>query len=124
MSAFVCAPPANGPLELYVRCAGPNDLMLRYIPKAPADYPPTSGMRTTKIEFNFDQEMFTLAAQYEEMDGALVSETAIDTPFVTVMQTQKQMRLMDVEGKLPDATFTLKGAKKALTKLIAACRKP
>ncbi|MDB5523197.1 MAG: hypothetical protein JWM58_960 [Rhizobium sp.] len=124
MSAYICVPRGDATIELYVRCAGPNDLMLRYIPIVPTDYPPKAGMYTTELEFNFDQEMFTRPAQYEEMDGALVTETAIDAPFVYVLQAQKQMTIIDVNDKIPSATFTLEGAKAALTKVIAACRKP
>ena len=123
MSAYICAPTGKETHELYIRCAGPNDLMLRYIPVVPTDYPPKSGMYTTELEFNFDQEMFTRPAQYEEMDGALVTETAIAAPFVHVLQTQKQMTVIDVNDKIPSATFTLNGAKAALTKVIETCRK-
>ena len=50
-------------------------------------------------------------------------DTEIDAPFVSVLQSQKEVMLSDTNGKVPGATFTLKGSKAALAKVISTCAK-
>jgi hypothetical protein len=97
--------------------------MIRYIPIAPENYPPAgNGNFETDLEFSLDQERFTRHARYEDMDGAMATETEID-PFISTLMIHKQVDVADVDGRVPGATFTLNGAKKALEKLIATCEK-
>ena len=120
MMANICAPAGKTNHELLMNCGGEGKLSIRYLP---AEFLPAVSGYKTDIEFSFDQEMFTRPAQYEEMDGALVVDIDIDSPFFSVLQSQKQMMLSDTAGKAPGATFTLKGSKAALAKLIATCSK-
>jgi hypothetical protein len=122
MMANICAPVGDAVHELFVRCGAPGELMVRFIPVAPAGYPPSQNYQT-EIEFSLDQEMFTRPARYEEMDGALAMDTKIDAPFVSVLQIQKEVMVSDTNGKVPGATFTLKGSKAALAKVISSCAK-
>ncbi len=122
MMAHICAPTGNAAHELFVQCGAPGELSIRFIPVAPTSYPPSQNYQT-KLEFSMDQEMFTRPAQYEDMDGAMALDIKIDAPFVGVLQTQKQVMVSDTHGKVPGATFTLKGSKAALAKVIAACAK-
>lgn len=127
MMASICAQASASTPEaqhaLFVQCGSKDGLWIRYLPFADESYPPGGDEEyKTKMEFSLDQEMFTLDAHYEGMDGALVMETNIDTPFVGVLMGQKQVMLSDVNNdKVPVATFTLNGAKKALEKLIKTC---
>ncbi|WP_275785744.1 hypothetical protein [Pararhizobium gei] len=109
--------------DLFVQCGSKDSLWIRYLPFADESYPPGGNEEyQTKMEFSLDQEMFTLDAHYEGMDGAMVMETNIDKPFVSVLMSQKQFMLSDVNNdKVPVATFTLKGAKEAFEKLIKTC---
>jgi hypothetical protein len=122
MMAHICAPAGNAAHELYVQCGAPGELSLRFIPVAPKGYPPAENY-TTELEFSMDQEMFTRPAQYEDMDGAMATDAKIDSPFVTTLQTQKEVMLSDTKHKVPEATFTLKGSKAALSKVISTCSK-
>lgn len=122
MMAHICAPMGNAAHELWVQCGAPGELSIRFIPVAPAGYPPSQNYQT-EIEFSMDQEMFTRPAHYEDMDGAMAMDTKIDAPFVGVLQSQKEVMLSDTNGKVPDATFTLKGSKAAFAKVISACAK-
>jgi hypothetical protein len=123
MTARICAGTGDIVNELSFQCGARGELMIRYIPVAPANYPPAgNGNFETDLEFSLGQEMFTRHARYEDMDGAMATETTID-PFVSTLTIRKQVDVADVSGKVPDATFTLKGAKKALEKLIATCEK-
>jgi len=123
MTARVCSGTGDIVNQLSLQCGAKGELMLRYIPVAPENYPPDgNGNFETDLEFSLDQEMFTRHARYEDMDGAMATETKID-PFVETLMIQKKVDVNDVNGKVPSATFTLKGAKKALEKLIATCQK-
>jgi hypothetical protein len=122
MMANICAPAGKATHELIVQCGAPGELLVRFIPVAPTGFPPSQNYQT-EIEFSMDQEMFTRPARYEEMDGAMAMDTKIDAPFVSVLQTQKEVMISDTTGKVPGATFTLKGSKAALAKVISACAK-
>ena len=123
MTARVCAGTGDIVNELSLQCGAKGELMIRYIPVAPENYPPAgNGNFETDLEFSLDQEIFARHARYEDMDGAMATETEI-VPFITTLMAQKKVDVNDVKGKVPSATFTLKGAKKALEKLIATCEK-
>ena len=123
MTARVCSGTGDIVNELSFQCGAKGELMIRYIPVAPENYPPSgNGNFETDLEFSLDQEMFTRHARYEDMDGAMATETKID-PFVSTLMIQKKVAVADANGKVPGATFTLKGARKALEKLIATCEK-
>jgi hypothetical protein len=122
MMAHICAPAGKASHELYVQCGAPGELSFRYTPVAPKGYPPTDNYET-KLEFSMDQEMFTYPARFEEMDGAIAAYVKIDTPFISVLQTQKEVMLADTNNNAIGATFTLKGSKAALAKVIADCAK-
>ncbi|UVC11500.1 hypothetical protein IHQ71_13520 [Rhizobium sp. TH2] len=123
MTARVCAGSGDIVSQLSLQCGAKGELMIRYIPVAPDNYPPAgNGNFETDLEFSLDQEMFTRHARYEDMDGAMATETEIN-PFISTLMIQKKVDVADVKGKVPSATFTLKGAKKALEKLIATCEK-
>jgi hypothetical protein len=123
MTARICSGTGDIVNELSFQCGAKGELMIRYIPAAPENYPPAGdGNFETDLEFSLDQEMFTRHARYEDMDGAMATETKID-PFISTLMIQKKVDVNDVNGKVPSATFTLKGAKKALEKLIATCEK-
>lgn len=127
MMASICAQASASTPEaqhaLFVQCGSNNSLWIRYLPFADESYPPGGNEEyKTKMEFSLDQEMFTLDAHFEGMDGAMVMETDIGTPFVSVLMSQKQFMLADVNNdKIPVATFTLKGAKQAFETLIKTC---
>ena len=120
MTAQICDATGKVSRALLVTCGEPGKLSIRYLADDIGNVEPNY---TTKLEFSFDQELFTEPAQYEEMDGALAAEVGIDTPFVSILKTQKQVLLADVKDKAPGATFTLKGSRPALDKLIATCRR-
>jgi hypothetical protein len=120
MMASICAPAGDATHEILVRCAGPDSLWIRFIPTAPTGYPPTPDYNT-KLEFSMDREKFTEPAQYEDMDGAMAMNPEINTPLVSALQSQKEVKVSDTTGKVPGATFTLKGARAALAKVIATC---
>jgi hypothetical protein len=123
MAARICAGTGDIVSQLSFQCGGKGELMIRYVPVAPDNYPPAgNGNFETDLEFSLDREMFTRHARYEDMDGAMATETEID-PFVSTLMVQKKVDVADAAGKVPSATFTLKGAKKALEKLIATCEK-
>jgi hypothetical protein len=127
MTASICARASSSTPKaqhlLFVQCAGEGALWMRYIPFAPDNYPPGGDQGyNTEIEFSLDQEMFTEKAQYEDMDGAMAMSTKADSTLISVMRSQKQVILSDVNDKAPSATFTLKGADKALEKVIKACQ--
>jgi len=117
MMANICAPAGKNSHELSMNCGEKGKLSIRYLP---ANFLPAEGFKTD-IQFSLGQEMFTRPAQYEEMDGAMVVDIDIGSPFLSVLQSQKQMTLSHTGGKVPSATFTLKGSKAALAKLIATC---
>jgi hypothetical protein len=127
MMASICTQASSSTPEaqhdLFVQCGAPDSLMIRYLPFADASFPPGGNEEyQSKLEFSLDQEMFTLDARYESMDGAMVVDAQINSPFITTMMSQKAVMLSDVNSdKLPVATFTLKGAKAALEKLIKTC---
>jgi hypothetical protein len=128
MTAMICAQASSSEPEaqhlLIVQCGAEGALWMRYIPFAPDNYPPGGDQNyNTEIEFSFDQELFTEKARYEDMDGAMAMSTRSDGTLVSVMMSQKQVSLSDVNDKAPGATFTLKGARAALDKLIKACGK-
>jgi hypothetical protein len=124
MTARVCAGTGDEANYLSFQCGLKGELMIRYVPFAsPKIYPPAgNGNFETDLEFALDQEVFTRHARYEDMDGAMATQTKIDA-FISTLMIQKQVKIADVDGKIPATTFTLKGAKKALEKLIATCEK-
>lgn len=127
MMASICAQAGASVPEaqhaLFLECGSKDTLWIRYLPFADESYPPGGNEEyQTKMEFSLDQELFTLDAHYEAMDGAMVMDTNVDTPLVSVLMSQKQFMLLDVNNdKVPVATFTLKGAKEAFEKLIKTC---
>ena len=127
MMASICAQASASEPEaqhaILVQCAGKDALSIRYLPFADGSYPPGGDEEyKTKVAFSLNQEMFTLDAHFEGMDGALVMETDIKSPFVDVLMAQKDVTLADVNSdKVPVATFPLKGVKKAFDKLIKTC---
>lgn len=109
--------------ELFIQCAGAGSLWMRYIPFVEKGYPPGGDQGyETKLEFSLDKERFTEPARYEDMDGAMAMDTAVDTPLISAMMSHKQLILSDVNGKVPSTTFPLNGAREALEKLIANCK--
>jgi len=123
MTARVCSGIGDVVNELSFQCGSKGELMIRYIPVAPENYPPDgNGNFETDLEFSLDKEIFKRHARYEDMDGAMATETRID-PFVSTLMIQEKVAVADITGKVPGATFTLNGARKALEKLIATCEK-
>jgi len=124
MTARVCSGTGDVVNELSFQCGAKGELMIRYIPVAPENYPPAGdGNFETDLEFALGQETFTTHARYEDMDGAMATEEIKIIPFLSALKKQKALDVADVKSKVPSATFTLKGAKKALEKLIATCEK-
>lgn len=123
MTARICSPTGNAAHELSVQCGAQGSLMIRFIPVAPPDYPPNGGNYETRFAFLLDTHLFTRDARYEDMDGAMAMETNIGDSLVEGMMRRKEITLSDANGKVPGATFTLDGAKKALEKLVATCEK-
>lgn len=128
MTAWACVKASASVPEaihsISVQCSGKDTLMIRFAPFADEkSYPPGGNENyETKVEFSLDQEMFTLDARFEAMDGALSMGTDINTPLVTTLMAQKEVTVTDVNNdKVPPITFKLKGAKKAFEKLIKAC---
>lgn len=128
MTAAICASASSSTPEamhhLFFQCAGEGNLWIRYLPFTSGDYPPGGNEEfKTQFEFALGQEVFTRDARFEGMDGAMAMDTRVDDPFISVMMSQKEFTLSDVSGKVPGATFTLKGARAAFDTLIKACRK-
>lgn len=127
MMATICTQASSSTPEaqhyLIVQCAGEDSLSIRYTPFTDGSYPPGGNEEyKSKMEFSLDQEMFTLDAGYESMDGAMAMGTEIKSPLVSTMMAQKEVTISDVNSdKVPAVTFTLKGAKKAFEKLIRTC---
>ncbi|MGV3551929.1 hypothetical protein [Rhizobium sp.] len=127
MMASICAQASSSVPEaqhaLFFQCAGKDALSIRYLPFTSGDYPPGGNEEyKSKVEFSLNQEMFTLDAHFEGMDGALVMELDTKKASLNALMAQKKITLTDVNSdKVPSATFTLKGAKKALEKLIKTC---
>ena len=124
MTAAICTGTGDDVHHFLVQCGADGELGMRYIPAPSTNYPPgdTTNFRA-EFEFSLDQEMFTRQAQYEEMDGAMAMSTKIGDAFLEVMMIQKAFVLGDVDGKLPGVTFTLKGSREALDKVIRSCGK-
>jgi hypothetical protein len=120
MMAHICASTGNAAHEMFIQCGAPGELSIRFTPVAPAGYPPTQNYET-ELEFSIDREMFTYPARYEDMDGAMATEVKIDSPFVSVLKTQKEVMLSDTNDRVPGATFTLESSKAALSKVISSC---
>jgi hypothetical protein len=127
MMASVCAQAsasdADAQHALLVTCAGKDALSLRYLPHADESYPPDGNEEyITKMKFVCDQEEFVHDARFEGMDGAMVIDTNVMTPFVRAMSSEGKVTLVDVNSdKVPIASFTLNGAKEALDTLIKTC---
>jgi hypothetical protein len=124
MTARICAGTGNAAHELFVRCGGPDNLSIRFIPVAPTGYPPEGPEFKTDLEFAFGSDVVTRNAHYEDMDGAMVTDLDIGTPFAQMLQSRPDMKVRDVSGIVPGATFSLNGAKAALDKLIKSCSSP
>jgi hypothetical protein len=124
MTARICAGTGNPNHEFFVRCGAPGELMIRFIPLAPDDYPPGGGDFQTDLKFSFGQDVIVKSAHYEDMDAAMVTDFSVSEPFANMLGSRAEMTLADVNAKVPGATFSLKGSKAALDKLMATCQKP
>ena len=123
MTARICSGTGDATHELSFRCGAQGSLMIRFIPAAPAGYPPNDGNYQTRIEFLLNTHRFTRDAHYEDMDGAMAMETTIGDSLVEGMFREAEIALSDAKGKVPAAKFTLDGAKQALEKLTRTCEK-
>lgn len=128
MTASTCAQASASVPEdqhdIFVQCGTRDSLWIRFLPFADGQsYPPGGDEEyKTRLKFSVGQDSFTLDAHYEAMDGALVMDTEINTPFVTALMARKEVTVSDVNNdKVPAVTFALKGAKKAFEKLIKTC---
>ena len=127
MTAQICAQASSSTPEaqhLFLVTCLDGMLSMRFLPFGADNFPPGGNEEfETKIELSMDQETFTLPARFESMDGAMVMATEAGAPMFDVMMSQKEFTLSDPEGKMPGATFTLKGSRQALRKLIGSCSK-
>lgn len=121
MMAQICTPAGKDSHALLVTCGTPGQLSMRYLP---AGFNPPSENLKADLKFSLGPEIFTRPAVYESMDGAMVAEVDIRSPFTQAIQAQKEMKLSNDGGTIPGATFPLKGSSAALAKLIATCPKP
>ncbi len=127
MTAQICAQASSSTPEaqhlFFVTCLD-GSLSMRFLPFGADNFPPGGNEEfKTDVELSMDQETFTLPAQFESMDGAMVFAAKAGAPMFDVMMNQKEFTLSDPEGKMPGATFTLKGSRQALQKVIGSCSK-
>jgi hypothetical protein len=123
MMAHVCKGTGNAAHELFLRCGASGELSIRFIPVASSGYPPNDGNFSTDFKLSFGQEVITRKAIYEDMDGAMVMDFSIGEPPTDLIQSATEMTLADTSGKVPGATFALKGSKKAVDTVIKSCTK-
>jgi hypothetical protein len=123
MMAHVCKGTGNAAHELYLQCGAPGELSMRFIPVAPTNYPPNDGNYATDFKLSFGEQSVTHKAVYEDMDGAMSINFPIDDPVTALIQSAPEMTLSDAGGKVPGATFPLKGSKKAVDTVIKSCSK-
>lgn len=122
MTASICAPAGKDKAYLSLTCGEPGKLSIRFLPAPTKGFPPGDNFKG-KLEFSLDLKMFDLPSVYEEMDGALATDTEIGAPMVDMLQHEKQVTVSETSDHGPDATFSLKGSRAAFQKLIADCKK-
>lgn len=122
MMAHICKRVPKGTHDLIITCGGEDTLAVRYLAITGDNFPPNDGDYSTDLEISAGQETFTQQAQFEAMDGALATSVKRGA-FVEVLGANQELLVQDLnsKGKVPETTFTLKGAKKALAKLVKTC---
>ncbi|MBX9458788.1 MAG: hypothetical protein KL863_23630 [Rhizobium sp.] len=126
MTASICAVASASTPEaqhyFLVQCAGSDTLAMRYLPFTDGGYPPGGDEEfATDLRLQLAPETYTLPARFESMDGAMAFESQVNTPFADSLMRAEQIVLSDAEGKVPAATFTLKGSRGALQAVIESC---
>lgn len=123
MTAAVCAGAnPDDQARFAVQCALEGEVYLRYLPASAINYPPDGDEGfTTTLKIAVDGKDHENKANFEGMDGAMAFATRIDAPLVDALKAGAKMSIGDRTGKVPVATFTLKGAANALKTLTDTC---
>jgi hypothetical protein len=121
MVASICA--AGQPEAwLSVTCGGKGKVGLRFEPATGDDFPPGGDLnyRPTLV-FSSGPLKAEISVRYEAMDGALAARPNRDSDLVRVLKSAGPLAVADKAGRLPIATFSLKGSSQAIGKVERAC---
>lgn len=121
MTASICAIDRPDDM-LLIGCGGEGKLGLRFVPAMNDDFPPGGDMNY-RSAFVFTSGSLTaeVVLRYEAMDGVLAATPHRDSDLAHILKSAGPLNVTDKVGVLPKATFTLKGASKAIGKVERAC---
>lgn len=117
--AQICAGPEPRDPQIIVRCSGPNQLNLRFLPGDDGDH---SGARRDFL-LRADQRRRPVFLAYEGLDGAFAGYLVDDHTVFEMMKSARSLQVSDPSGKVPTAMFTLNGARTALELLVKNCKR-
>lgn len=120
-SASVCAAEKSakdtGDTHLSLSCIG-SSINLRYMPVVEGDF------ENQKLNFVFSNgaSQVALLLAYEAMDGAFAGNVAVRGKLAALLRKGAELTVSNLEGKVPEKRFTLKGSGKSLAALAAKCK--
>jgi hypothetical protein len=119
MTASVCAPGADRDSILEVVCFG-EQVNLRYLVVVAGNTDP----KVLKQDFvvRTDKSSRRLFMQFEGLDGAFTAYLPASHPLFEAMMSGGELSLTATGEKLQAPTFTLKGSRQAIGKVIGGCR--
>ena len=118
-TASICAPGKGRDALLEIVCSGDN-LNIRYLPVLPDDADPKDGMQD--FVFSTSTGSRRVALGYEGLDGAFATNLDRRHPLFEMIMSGDELTIRDGNRKVATQLYTLKGSRKAVSKLMRMCR--
>lgn len=121
MEAHICSGSGPAASHLMLTCGEAGKLFVRVLPPETGGFSPEGMNFTADLIFSSGAESVTRPARFEEMDGAMATDTDIDGPLIPLLESGASVTIGDAAGKVPKMGFTLAGSKAALETLLKTC---
>lgn len=119
LTASVCAPGKDRDSVLEIVCHG-REVNIRYLVVIKNDAEPKFSKQP--IEFKVDGDVGEVSMVYEAMDGAFAGYFPTTSPLLTLLMSGKLVAVSATRERLRVPVFTLKGSRKAISRVISKCR--
>ena len=119
LTASVCAPGKDRDSILEIVCHG-REVNIRYLVVINNDAEPKFSKQP--IEFKVDGDVGEVSMAYEAMDGAFAGYFPTTSPLLTMLMSGKSVAVSATRERLRVPVFTLKGSRKAISRVISKCR--
>jgi hypothetical protein len=119
LTASVCAPGQDRDSVLEIVCFG-EQVNLRYLVVVAGNTDP----KVLKQDFIFKTGTSSrrVFMQFEGLDGAFTAYLPASHPLFETMMSGDDLSVAATKERLPEPRFTLKGSRKAISKVVSSCR--